>query len=66
MSLLLVIGCEEEDDEKSAFVGTWTMTESSGGIYMMVNKAQYIKAGGRWRRKRNLHTDQGPVDFSYD
>ena len=63
LSLLLVIGCEEEDDEKSAFVGTWTMTESSGGIYMMVNKAQYIKAGEvDGDVKATLYTDQGPVD----
>ena len=45
LSLLLVFGCEEEDSEKSPLVGTWTMTESSGGIYMMVNKTQYIREG---------------------
>ena len=63
LSLLLVIACEEEDGEKSAFVGTWTMTESSGGIYMMVNKAQFIKAGEvDGDVKAALYTDQGPVD----
>ena len=63
LSLLLVIGCEDEDSEKSPLVGTWTMTESSGGIYMMVNKTQYIREGKADGEVRAvLYSDQGTVD----
>ena len=63
LSLLLVIGCEDEDNEKSPLVGTWTMTESSGGIYMMVNKTQYIREGKADGEVRAvLYSDQGTVD----
>ena len=63
LSLLLVIACEDEDSEKSPLVGTWTMTESSGGIYMMVNKTQYIREGKADGEVRAvLYSDQGTVD----
>jgi len=45
LTLLLIIGCEEEDGEKSLLVGTWTMTKASGGVYVMVNKTQYVRMG---------------------
>ena len=63
LSIFLIIGCEDEEGTDSPLVGTWTMTESSGGIYMMVNKTQYLNMGEvDGAVTASLHTDQGLID----
>jgi len=63
LSIFLIIGCEDEEGTDSPLVGTWTMTESSGGIYMIVNKTQYLNMGEMDGAVTvSLHTDQGLID----
>ena len=62
LSLLLFIGCEDEDANGNSLVGTWTMTDVSGGMYMIVNKSQHLKTGDvDGEISVSTYNEQGPV-----
>ena len=62
LSLILLVACEDEDTNDNSLVGTWTMTDVSGGMYMIVNKSQYLKMGDvDGEISVSTYNEQGPV-----
>ena len=45
IAILLIFACEDKEDVVNPLVGQWNMTNSSGGVYLKLNKTQEIFMG---------------------